>query len=39
MTKKLKSLGTLRERELYFSEINNNIINIDIKNSNKSLRI
>ena len=26
-------------RELYFSEINNNRINIDIKDSNKSLRI
>ena len=38
----LVSLGTLRERErereLYFSEINNNKINIDIKDSNKSLR-
>ena len=35
----LVSLGTLieRESELYFSEINNNKINIDIKDSNKSL--
>ena len=33
----LVSLGTLIERELYFSEINNNKINIDIKDSNKSL--
>ena len=34
----LVSLGTLRKRELYFSEINNNKINIDIKDGNRSLR-
>ena len=39
---KLESLDTVRERErereLTFSKINNNIIDIEIKDSNKNLR-